>query len=44
MLYIAKRLWPGTFEDADPVAALAEYHARFLPVAFSGTWMLPWRA
>jgi ABC-type Fe3+-hydroxamate transport system substrate-binding protein len=42
-LYIAKRLWPGAFEDADPVAALAEYHARYLPVPFSGTWMLPWR-
>ncbi|WP_431282270.1 ABC transporter substrate-binding protein [Humitalea sp. 24SJ18S-53] len=43
-LYIAQRLWPGVFEGADPVAALADYHARFLPVAFSGTWMLPWRA
>jgi ABC-type Fe3+-hydroxamate transport system substrate-binding protein len=44
MLYIAKRIWPGAFADADPIAALADYHARFLPVAFSGTWMLPWRA
>lgn len=42
-LYIARRLWPGAFADADPVAALAEYHARYLPVPFSGTWMLPWR-
>jgi ABC-type Fe3+-hydroxamate transport system substrate-binding protein len=43
-LYIARRLWPAAFEGADPVAALAEYHQRYLPVAFSGTWMLPWRA
>jgi ABC-type Fe3+-hydroxamate transport system substrate-binding protein len=42
-LYIAKRLWPGAFETADPVAEVADYHQRFLPVAFSGTWMLPWR-
>ncbi|WP_431282548.1 ABC transporter substrate-binding protein [Humitalea sp. 24SJ18S-53] len=44
MLYIARRAWPGAFEGMDPVAALAEYHARFLPVPFSGTWMLSWRA
>lgn len=43
MLYMAKRFWPGAFEGDDPVAALADYHARFLPVTFSGTWMLPWR-
>ena len=44
MLYMAKRFHPGAFEGDDPVAALAEYHARYLPVPFSGTWMLPWRA
>jgi ABC-type Fe3+-hydroxamate transport system substrate-binding protein len=43
-LYIAKRAWPGAFEGMDPVAALADYHQRYLPVPFSGTWMLPWRA
>lgn len=43
-LYIAKRLFPGAFEKDDPIASLAEYHAKYLPVAFSGTWMLPWRA
>lgn len=43
-LYIAQRLWPSAFAGADAQAALADYHARFLPVAFSGTWMLPWRA
>lgn len=44
MLYMAKRFWPGAFADADPVAALADYHAQYLPVPFSGTWMLPWRS
>ncbi|MGX9964151.1 ABC transporter substrate-binding protein [Roseomonas sp. F4] len=43
MLYIARRAWPGAFEGMDPVAVLADYHARYLPVPFSGTWMLPWR-
>jgi ABC-type Fe3+-hydroxamate transport system substrate-binding protein len=43
-LYIASRIWPSAFAGADAQAALAEYHARFLPVSFSGTWMLPWRA
>jgi iron complex transport system substrate-binding protein len=41
MQYIAKRLYPQRFEALDPVAAFADYHARFLPVPFSGTWMLP---
>lgn len=44
MLYMAKRFWPSAFERDDPVAALAEYHARFLPVPFSGTWMVKWQA
>ncbi len=42
-LYMAKRFHPGPFANDDPVAVLADYHARFLPVPFSGTWMLPWR-
>jgi ABC-type Fe3+-hydroxamate transport system substrate-binding protein len=44
ILYIAKRFYPGAFEGDDPVAVLAEYHRRYLPVSFSGTWMLPWRS
>lgn len=44
MLYMAKRFWPGAFERDDPVAALAECHARFLPAPFSGTWMVKWQA
>ena len=43
LLYMAKRFYPAAFANDDPVAALADYHARYLPVAFSGTWMLPWR-
>ena len=37
--YIAKQLHPTLFSDVDPVAGLRDYHERFLPVAFEGTWM-----
>jgi iron complex transport system substrate-binding protein len=36
--YMAKQLYPAEFEDIDPVKGLADFHARFLPVPFSGTW------
>ncbi|MFO1151070.1 MAG: ABC transporter substrate-binding protein [Alsobacter sp.] len=39
--YVGKRLYPDAFKDVDPEAAFREYHARYLPVAYSGTWMLP---
>ena len=39
--YIAKRLYPEAFKDVDPEASFRAYHARYLPVAYSGTWMLP---
>ncbi len=39
--YIAKQLYPDQFKDVDPVKSLRLYHERFLPVAFSGTWMVP---
>ena len=39
MQYIAKRLYPTAFADVDPVKSFAEYHANYLPVAYSGTWM-----
>lgn len=39
MQYIAKRLHPKAFADVDPIASFADYHAKFLPVPFSGTWM-----
>ena len=41
MQYMAKRLYPEAFRDVDPDASLRDYHARYLPVAHSGTWMLP---
>ncbi|MBK9080839.1 MAG: ABC transporter substrate-binding protein [Rhizobiales bacterium] len=37
--FIAKQLYPAEFADVDPVASLRDFHARFLPVAFAGTWM-----
>lgn len=40
MLYIGQRLHPDAFADVDPVGALADYHARFLPVPFEGAWMV----
>lgn len=41
MQFIAKRLYPQAFADIDPVQSLRDYHERFLPVPFAGTWMLP---
>ncbi|WP_180125144.1 ABC transporter substrate-binding protein [Rhodoferax sp. BLA1] len=41
MQYIAKRLYPDAFKDVDPEASFKAYHAKYLPVAYAGTWMLP---
>jgi hypothetical protein len=41
MQYIAKRLYPEAFRDVDPDASFRAYHEKYLPVAYSGTWMLP---
>jgi ABC-type Fe3+-hydroxamate transport system substrate-binding protein len=41
--YIAKRLYPKEFSDVDPEQALRDYHVRYLPVSYSGVWMLPLR-
>ncbi len=41
MQYIAKRLYPDAFKDVDPEASLRSYHEKYLPVAYSGVWMLP---
>ncbi len=43
MQYIASRLYPEAFADVDPVAAFKAYHEKYLPIAFSGTWMLEFR-
>lgn len=40
MQYIAKQLYPDAFRDVDPDASFKAYHAKYLPVAYSGTWML----
>ena len=40
MLYVAKRLHPDAFADADPVGELRRFHERFLPIAFEGEWMV----
>lgn len=41
MQYIGKRLYPEQFADVDPVSSFKAYHERYLPISFSGTWMLP---
>ena len=35
---MARPFHPEEFADSDPVKGLAAFHARFLPVPFSGTW------
>lgn len=40
MQFIAKQLYPAAFADIDPVENLRRYHEKWLPVAFSGTWMI----
>ena len=40
MQYIAKQLYPEAFRDVDPEASFRSYHAKYLPVAYAGTWML----
>jgi iron complex transport system substrate-binding protein len=38
--YIAKQLYPDVFADVDPEANFKAYHTRYLPVSYSGTWMI----
>jgi ABC-type Fe3+-hydroxamate transport system substrate-binding protein len=38
--YIAKQLYPDAFADVDPDANFRAYHARYLPVGYSGTWII----
>lgn len=40
MQFIAKRLYPEALADLDPEKTFREIHAKFLPVAYSGTWFL----
>ena len=41
MEYIAKRLYPDAFADVDPEKSFRDYHAKYLPVTYSGAWFLP---
>ena len=34
----AKWLYPEEFADMDPVGNFAEFHDRFLPISYSGTF------
>ena len=40
MQFFAKAMYPGQFANVDPEASLRAYFAAYLPVAYSGTWML----
>ncbi|HWR40983.1 MAG TPA: ABC transporter substrate-binding protein [Patescibacteria group bacterium] len=40
MQYFAKVFYPQEFIDIDPVQTFKEFHQKFLPVEFSGVWML----
>jgi ABC-type Fe3+-hydroxamate transport system substrate-binding protein len=41
MEFIGKRLYPEQFADVDPDRSFREYHERYLPVPYSGAWMVP---
>lgn len=40
MQYMAKQLYPDAFRDVDPAASFKAYHEKYLPVPYSGTWMM----
>lgn len=40
MQFIAKQLYPAQFADVNPVAELRQFHERYLPVKYSGSWMV----
>jgi iron complex transport system substrate-binding protein len=37
---LARWLYPKEFRDLDPAARLREFHEKFMPVSYSGTWMV----
>lgn len=37
---MAKWLYPAEFKDLDPEKSLREFHERFMPIDYSGTWMV----
>lgn len=40
MEFIAKQLYPAQFKDVNPEADLRQYHQKYLPVNYSGSWMV----
>ncbi|WP_203328969.1 ABC transporter substrate-binding protein [Candidatus Laterigemmans baculatus] len=40
---IAKWLYPAEFQDFDPEADWREFHERFMPLQYGGTWMVSLR-
>jgi iron complex transport system substrate-binding protein len=41
---LAQWLYPGEFKDLHPRERLQEFHDRFMPIEFSGTWMVALKA
>lgn len=38
--FMAKCFYPEEFKDLDPVESFKEFHRKFLPVEYSGVWMI----
>lgn len=38
--YLAKVFYPDEFEDLDPEETFREFHEKFLPIDYSGMWMM----
>jgi iron complex transport system substrate-binding protein len=38
--YFAKCFYPDEFEDLDPEENLKEFYREFMPVEYSGVWMI----
>lgn len=38
--FFAKVIQPELFKDLDPIQSIKEFHEKFYPVKFSGTWMI----
>ncbi len=38
--FLAKCFYPEYFKDLNPVESFKEFHKRFLPVSYSGIWMI----
>ena len=38
--FMAKCFYPEVFKDLDPVKSFKEFHKKYLPVEYSGVWMI----